>query len=655
MAEGDEGVEPHPGGGRTRKRRSPADQSGGGEEAARKRVRGRTPLPIRLIRAPAGSGKTEAAAKHVAEAGATVWLADRHDDVDAAAAKIEKYGGDVGRVLPLRGMTGDDPNCLHPDDIEAWQGAGYNYRAGFCKKACERNGEAANCPFLQSIADLATADIVVATKALARGRDFFFKFGNGRRKTVVLDEDPIGLLRPLVEITRDELRHYLDTLDRLQERFRKNDQAAALQVLAHSRRVADWCWRRIGEQSPCSAPSAADVPATLRPSPAVLPASKQARRRGQKELFHGFYRLMRRDPVGTVRNVYRDLADLTRRAAGKTAFVTDATIFFHLRLSVPRKKRVFVLDATANPALLEPLFAPRPVEVLCDDPIQPQGRVIQLMDSIGPRSYLNKVPKKLVAVINALGDLHAEGTIVLISHRSCVDNLAKASRHADRIKTAYFGALRGRNDLEPRVGQRIACHVVAGSPKTTEEARRQLALAVYGRSILPFADLATVRRPLLGPVPDELADEDGQGRVWEVRAKGYADARMQAVYEHTVTSELTQAADRARVLIHTAARVYLVTNEPCPLLWFAEMCYAGELLDLATRSRSDFEENYEGYEGKAVQLLNVGGWVGNADVCRAMGKKPGAGWRYWQAFRERQGDALEGERKVRWKPGLGDD
>ena len=39
---------------------------------------------------------------------------------------------------------------------------------------------------------------------------------------------------------------------------------------------------------------------------------------------------------------------------------------------------------------------------------------------------------------------------------------------------------------------------------------------------------------------------------------------MQAVYEHTVTAELTQAADRARVLIHPASTVYLLTNEPCP-------------------------------------------------------------------------------------------
>jgi hypothetical protein len=171
----------------------------------------------------------------------------------------------------------------------------------------------------------------------------------------------------------------------------------------------------------------------------------------------------------------------------------------------------------------------------------------------------------------------------------------------------------------------------------------------------PFAGLATVRRPIIGLVPQELAERDGQSRIWEVRIKGYSDPGMQAIYEHTATAELTQAADRARVLIHQDARVYLVTNEPSARLWFAEMCYAGDLLDLSGRPRSDFEETYAAYEKKEVELLNAGGCIGNADVCRAMGReKSGAGWRYWQTFKERYGDALEGDRKVRWKCDTGE-
>src|SRR6516165_2626709 len=41
--------------------------------------RGRRPLPVvRVIASPTGSGKSEAAAKHVAEVSEAVWLADRH-------------------------------------------------------------------------------------------------------------------------------------------------------------------------------------------------------------------------------------------------------------------------------------------------------------------------------------------------------------------------------------------------------------------------------------------------------------------------------------------------------------------------------------------------------------------------------------------------
>jgi hypothetical protein len=591
---------------------------------------------VRLIAAPTGCGKTMAAAQHVARVGSTVWLADRHEDVEAAVSAIEDYGGNVGRVLPLRGKTGDVPNCLHPETIEYWQASGYSYLPGYCKKVCARGSCISECPFIVSIAELEHADTIVVTKALASKQGFFSKFGNATRKTAVLDEDPIGLLRPLIKITRDDLARYQQTLNGIEEKLKGDDRTAALQQLRDSRRIADWCWRQIGAQSPYVQPTAADVPSSLRPSKTVLGMTKALRKQGAKELRNEFYRLMRKDPQGTVRNVYRDLSDLIRRAAGKVAFVTHEMVFFHLRLSVPRKKNVLVLDATGNPDLLRPLFHPRPVEVLCNEPVAPSGRVIQFMDANGPRSYLNKVPKKLVGIIDGIGDMHTSGTIVLISHKSCVDALAKASRHEDRIKTAYFGALRGRNDLEPNPKRIIACHIVAGSPKTTEEARQQLALAVYGRSILPFAGLATVRRPIIGLVPQELAERDGQSRIWEVRIKGYSDPGMQAIYEHTVTAELTQAADRARVLIHQDARVYLVTNEPSARLWFAEMCYAGDLLDLSGRPRSDFEENYAAYEKKEVELLNAGGCIGNADVCRAMGReKSGAGWRYWQTFKER--------------------
>jgi hypothetical protein len=608
-----------------------------------------------LILAPTGTGKTTAAAKHVARTGSTVWLTDRNEDVDDAAGAIEAAGGSVGRVLWLWGKRDGKPNCLHPDIIERWQEAGYSYRAGFCKMACELGGDPGGCPYLASIDGLQHASNIVVTKARAQKSGFFHRFGNKKRKTVILDEDAIGLLRPLVEITREDLAHYLRTLEDLEKDFREVGERAAIQQIGDSRRIADWCWRQIAAQGPCDQPKAADVPASLRPSKAVLDSTEAARKQGRKELRAAFYRLMRQDPEGTVRNVYRDLGDLIGRAAGKVAFATHQKLFFHLRLSVPRKKRVVVLDATANPDLLQPLFKPRPVEVLCDERVKPSGRVIQFMDANGPRSYLNKIPKKLVGIIDGLGDLHPDGTIVLISHKSCVEALASASKHTARIKTAYFGALRGRNDLEPGVDRKgklrhIACHIVAGSPKTTEEGRQQLALAVYGRSVLPFADLATVRVPVLGLVPEELAEHNDQARVWDVRIKGYGDPRMQAVYEHTVTAELTQAADRARVLIHPQAIVYLVTNEPCPRLWFAEMCYAGDLLDLLGRPRSDFEANYETYERKALELLNAGAWVCNADVCRALGKEDrGAGWRYWKAFRDHYGDALEGDRKVRWK------
>ena len=78
-----------------------------------------------MIASPTGTGKSTAAAKAVSRVGSTCWLGDRHEDVNAIAEAIENCGGQVGRVLPLKGVTDGVPNCLYPAVIECWQQKGY--------------------------------------------------------------------------------------------------------------------------------------------------------------------------------------------------------------------------------------------------------------------------------------------------------------------------------------------------------------------------------------------------------------------------------------------------------------------------------------------------------------------------------------------------
>lgn len=406
-------------------------------------------------------------------------------------------------------------------------------------------------------------------------------------------------------------------------------------------------------KSPEAQPAVVEVPEEHRQTKTFYRSLGKIRKQGRKDLDRALHKMMRTDPHGTVRNVARDLFDLGERAVANQCFVTDSEVLFHVKLAIPKTKRVFVLDATANPELVARVVAPRGVRVVCNEPVQPAGRVIQFMDFNGPRRYLNKVPKKPVKIIDAIGDLHPHGRIVLISHRSSVKKLAEASRHATRIMTAHFGGLRGRNDLETSKAKPIACHIVMGSPKTTETARRQMALGVYGKDVLPFADLNTVRRAVAGPAPRDWSAGEGHVGIWEVILKGYDDPRMQAIYDQTVTAELTHAADRARVLIHHGATVYLVTNEPCPKLWFAERCMATDYLDLAPSNegaQNRYEQAYQAYAAKTKELLDAGKIICNADVCRALERKPTWGHRYWRRFCKENGDAMEGERKKRWKP-----
>jgi hypothetical protein len=79
------------------------------------------------------------------------------------------------------------------------------------------------------------------------------------------------------------------------------------------------------------------------------------------------------------------------------------------------------------------------------------------------------------------------------------------------------------------------------------------------------------------------------------------------------------------------------------------MCFPDDYLNLTEERREDFERNFATYEKKTLELLNGSKPIGNADVCRALEKKPTWGHRYWRAFLRRHSDSIEGERKITWK------
>jgi len=123
---------------------------------------------------------------------------------------------------------------------------------------------------------------------------------------------------------------------------------------------------------------------------------------------------------------------------------------------------------------------------------------------------------------------------------------------------------------------------------------------------------------------------------------------MQAVYRHTTTAELTQAADRARVLIHKNARSIWSPTEPCPNLWFAEMCYASDYLDL-TPAAAPRDVAYATYFAKAKELLDAGGGSATSTFARAIENRP-VGMSLLGSLPSGDGRRLGGIRKVRWKP-----
>src|SRR5262249_47493483 len=150
---------------------------------------------------------------------------------------------------------------------------------------------------------------ICTTKAYARHPEFFSSASNGnsQRAHIILDEDPIGLLRPPICITRDDLLGYMRLLEDLIKHFEEHGNAGSLAEAQRSRRLAQWAWEQIGARPAESPPAAVRVPPELRPTKTALRQTKEQRQEARQELAHALHRQMRKDPAGMVRNVYRDL------------------------------------------------------------------------------------------------------------------------------------------------------------------------------------------------------------------------------------------------------------------------------------------------------------------------------------------------------------
>ena len=230
-----------------------------------------------------GTGKTTAFAEEVAKNGSTSGSSDRHEQVDDVVSSIEAAGGSVGRVLMLRERLRAFPIACILRLSRSGRQRVTTMSPGSAARKCERKGEPDECMFLGSIRDLKEASTIVSTKAYARRKGFFSAHGNSERKTVIIDEDAIGFMRPVVNITRVELAMILKMLKgrncypegRRRRRGRRDEASSDM-----SRLIAQWLWEQIHRQQPGAQPEAVDVLKPLRPSKAVLNRTKKAERSG---------------------------------------------------------------------------------------------------------------------------------------------------------------------------------------------------------------------------------------------------------------------------------------------------------------------------------------------------------------------------------------
>jgi hypothetical protein len=613
------------------RRLGPPTPTGGGDrvslDEARSRLRdyvdaqlARAPAPktLHLILGPCGLGKTwQVCAALAARRRPAVVLTLENKLAGVHAALINGADGGRARRMPV---LRESP-CPHPDAYERSARLGYQPSRGEPCRSCAIGPR--RCPYLLAFSSVETADQLCAAAVYHTHDGFYAAHGNDRRSVVVFDENCLDLLLAPVAHPLSAWRAWGGLYrEAVGPQIDRPGFRPVLDLLAWLDAAAE----EFGQSGKKFAHVA--VPERLRAEVRASPIVQ--------------YRLTRVAGRGWVPNLYAAAVYLLTEPDAHVLFergggTSGIWVRFRRRHPLPEDREVFVLDATASEELIRAAAPGWDVRVWECPPVEQRGRVVQVVDYDVSRNFVRKEvarhtthsPCWLAQVADAVLDRH--GAAALVGFKSVaekpapeIDLLGKL-RHPERLAPRHHFPARGYTIPAETL-------VVLGTPYKDEAAVWELALAAFGAAGLPTGEYR--RRPRLSG--DFL-----------VRTMSHGEDRLRAVEDFLVSAELAQAVGRVRPL-QNPATVYVLSNAPVPG-WEVEQATASELFDLRRPLRRDAREGFERYAAEVTRRLDTQDWVGNREVCAAIGMKDRTGREMMARFRKRYGPRLAAKgHKICW-------
>lgn len=318
-------------------------------------------------------------------------------------------------------------------------------------------------------------------------------------------------------------------------------------------------------------------------------------------------------------NIFEPLLRLARRA--KPIHATTRGIQWPEVATVPSDRRIIMLDATAEPKVVEGVLG-RAVQIPATPRITQQATIYQVMDHLFTRSGTRRDASGDENFIRTFARhvcrKHAQGKLLVITFMEHEETLRKylETIHTN-VTVRHYGALRGLDSF----GSHDA-GIIIGRPMPNVARLALLAVSAFGMDAL-----GEKRHP-----PDlqwRILDHPVGRSVWRSRVQQYADPDWQAVWRHIVTGELLQAVGRLRPLSN-AATIYILTCEPLPPVFGIDGVYAAELFPgmCLFGRRKDFVDGVKRYAAAMEEVAATGQPTSNANVCRHLGIKDDKGLKY---------------------------
>lgn len=585
------------------------------------------PKTLHVIEGPPGLGKTWTMCAELASLGKPAILLTLENRLAHVHRNlINQREGRAERMPVLREL-----GCIHPDEYEQMSRLGYQPSRSVPCQTCSIGPR--QCRYLLAFSGLENNLQLCCPAVYHTHGDFYDSHGNERRPVVVFDENCIDLILAPVEHDLSEWRAWGELMEARMEKSRPKMRRHIRKLAALVRwlRVTARDFRK--EEGRTKAVAVPDVYKhfKLRKSPALQRWLNGRAGGGSRRAVPNLY-----DPALYLLTEGGSYVLFEKyRREGRTR----VRVRFRRWHRLPEDREVFILDATANEEIIRAAAPGWDVRVWRCPQVEQKGEVIQIMDFDTSRKFISREvarhrphsPSWLAQVIDAiLAEAESAALIsfkVVATDRKPEFDILRHVAHRDKIKALHHFPCRGievKSDLL----------VVVGTPYKNETAILEFALALHGADGLPRGEYAWQPR---------------QEDCFVTGNMGYGDERYRAVEEFVVSADLAQAVGRTRPL-QNEVKVYVISNAPLPG-WEVTKFMASELFDLRKPLRRDAADKYQQYADEVIRRLDANGWVGNPEVCAAVGVLPRTGRNYMARFKEQHRDRLEVDgNRIAWKP-----